>query len=69
MKRQALDERACGVDIRTGVVGYGYWGPNLVRNLMETEGADVVACVDMRSDRQALAKRRYPGIAVAARRP
>ena len=24
--------------IRVGVVGYGYWGPNIVRNLRSLEG-------------------------------
>ena len=51
--------------IRVGVVGYGYWGPNLVRNLMETDGAVVVACADVRPDRRALLKRRYPAIRAA----
>ena len=26
--------------IKIGVIGYGYWGPNLVRNFAETPGAD-----------------------------
>jgi predicted dehydrogenase len=52
------------VDIRIGVIGYGYWGPNLVRNLMETEGAEVVQCADKRQDRRVLAQRRYPGLKV-----
>ena len=30
-----------------GVVGYGYWGPNLVRNFANTEGAQVIAICDM----------------------
>jgi predicted dehydrogenase len=54
------------VDIRVGVIGYGYWGPNLVRNLMETDGARVVACAERRPDRRDLAQRRYPGLAVTA---
>lgn len=48
--------------INFGVIGYGYWGPNLVRNLAEVNGARVVAISDMRSDRRALAERRYPGM-------
>jgi predicted dehydrogenase len=52
------------MDIRIGVIGYGYWGPNLVRNLMETEGAHVVSCADLRPDRRALAQRRYPTLKV-----
>ena len=32
--------------IRFGVVGYGYWGPNIVRNLDSVEGACVQAIAD-----------------------
>lgn len=53
------------MDIRVGVIGYGYWGPNLVRNLFETDGAEVRCCVDQRPDRRALVKQRYPSVKVA----
>jgi predicted dehydrogenase len=52
------------MDLRVGVIGYGYWGPNLVRNLTETEGVQVVSCSDLRPDRRALVQRRYPGLTV-----
>jgi predicted dehydrogenase len=29
--------------IGVAVVGYGYWGPNLVRNFSETKGARLVS--------------------------
>src|SRR5258707_458092 len=32
--------------IRVGVIGYGYWGPNVVRNLCLTEGFQIVAICD-----------------------
>ena len=48
--------------IRVGVIGYGYWGPNLVRNFAETPGAQLAAVSDMRADRLAQAHQRYPGI-------
>ena len=48
--------------IRFGVIGYGYWGPNLVRNIAETKGAGIVAVSDLRPERLALAKGRYPAI-------
>lgn len=32
--------------IRFGVVGYGYWGPNIVRNLEQLEETEVVAVCD-----------------------
>ena len=47
-----------------GVVGYGYWGPNLVRNLFEVSEAQVVAVSDMNADRLKLVKNRYPSIEV-----
>lgn len=45
-----------------GVIGYGYWGPNLVRNFMEVGPARVVAVCDLRPDRLAQVKARYPTI-------
>src|SRR6202161_4717739 len=32
--------------IRFGVIGYGYWGPNIVRNLRALEGCQVVGICD-----------------------
>ncbi|MBA4392205.1 MAG: oxidoreductase [Desulfobacca sp.] len=52
--------------IGVGVVGYGYWGPNLVRNFMETSGCRVEKVSDLRPDRLALVQQRYPGIKVTA---
>ncbi|HSB10363.1 MAG TPA: Gfo/Idh/MocA family oxidoreductase [Blastocatellia bacterium] len=46
--------------IGIGVIGYGYWGPNLVRNFAEAPGATVFGISDMRSERLAEAGRRYP---------
>ncbi len=48
--------------IRVGVIGYGYWGPNLVRNFMEAPGAEVVAVCDERTERLILAGKRYPSL-------
>ena len=48
--------------IRVGVIGFGYWGPNLVRNFYETPGAQVVYVSDLRSNRLALVKQRYPAV-------
>src|SRR5688572_3981909 len=50
--------------IRIGVIGYGYWGPNLVRNFSEQVEATVTVVCDQRADRLAHAQRRYPGIRV-----
>jgi len=48
--------------IGIGVIGYGYWGPNLVRNFNEVSDARVVKVCDARTDRLALVRQRYPTI-------
>lgn len=48
--------------IGVGVIGYGYWGPNLVRNFYETPGCRVVAVSDLSSDRLSRASARYPTV-------
>lgn len=48
--------------IRVGVLGYGYWGPNLVRNFSEASGCSVSAVGEPRSDRRQLLRSRYPSI-------
>jgi len=48
--------------IKVGVIGYGYWGPNLVRNFMEAPGSTVVAVCDLRTERLGTLKTRYPTI-------
>ena len=46
--------------IGVGVVGYGYWGPNLVRNFAHIEGAQVIAICDKDAARLAMSKRFHP---------
>jgi predicted dehydrogenase len=48
--------------VRVGVVGYGYWGPNIVRNFHGIEHCDVVAVCDKRPDALRRAQRVYPGL-------
>ena len=48
--------------IKIGVIGYGYWGPNLVRNFAETADAAVVAVADLDSKKLASVQRRYPTV-------
>jgi predicted dehydrogenase len=45
-----------------GVIGYGYWGPNLVRNFAEVPGARVIAVCDSSPARLAAVQGRYPGV-------
>src|SRR2546425_2096804 len=48
--------------IRIGVIGYGYWGPNLVRNFCEADDSQVIAVSDLRPQRLATVEARYPAI-------
>jgi len=48
--------------INIGIVGYGYWGPNLVRNFAETPGANVAAVSDLDRAKLAVVQRRYPAV-------
>ena len=48
--------------LRVGVIGYGYWGPNLVRNFSSTENAKVVKICDRRPDALKRAGKAQPNI-------
>ena len=37
--------------MKVGVIGYGYWGPNLVRNFHQSGSTKVVAVSDVRQER------------------
>ena len=50
--------------LRAGIVGYGYWGPNILRNIVEIEEYEPSIVVDSRDDRTHLAKRRYPSLRI-----
>ena len=50
--------------IRIAVIGYGYWGPNLVRNFSGLEGCQVTAVCDLNPELLAAASRLYPAIRV-----
>jgi predicted dehydrogenase len=49
------------------MVGLGYWGPNLLRNLMELEDAEVIRICDRREDVLATHLRRYPALRATTR--
>lgn len=48
--------------INVGVVGYGYWGPNLVRNFSDNPGTNVFAVCDLSEERLSRAHASYPNI-------
>ena len=51
-----------GSFLSVGVVGLGYWGPNLLRGLIEQPGVDVRYICDLDEKRLAVTARRYPGV-------
>lgn len=48
--------------IRVGVIGYGYWGPNLVRNFVMSGRFEVVAVADAKQSARQAVSRAYPSI-------
>lgn len=52
--------------IGVGIVGYGYWGPNLARCVAETEGCEVKAIADMSPAALAKAGKRHPAAKLTA---
>lgn len=47
--------------INVAVVGYGYWGPNIVRNVMERPELNFWGLCEMSTERTAKFEARYPG--------
>jgi predicted dehydrogenase len=52
--------------IRVGVIGYGYWGPNIVRNFQQGDGSQVVAICDNSDKSLRRAQQAYPAVRVTA---
>src|SRR3954471_6337973 len=48
--------------IRIAVVGYGYWGPNLVRNVIERPELELWGVCDMSLERLSKCATRYPSV-------
>ncbi len=49
--------------LTVGVIGCGYWGPNLIRNFINLKAADVKICSDIDAGRLEHMKRLYPSLA------
>src|SRR5438309_840829 len=52
--------------IRIGVIGYGYWGPNIVRNLRGLEGCEVAGICDLNAAALKRVTQTHPGVPVTA---
>ena len=49
-------------ELKVGIIGAGYWGPNLVRNFSEAPGADVAAVADLDPERLGALHKRFPAV-------
>jgi len=52
--------------IRMGVIGYGYWGPNIVRNFSAGDGCRVVGICDGKPEALKRASKAYPQVKVTS---
>jgi predicted dehydrogenase len=52
--------------VRIGCVGYGYWGPNIVRSVAKLPNAELVAICDASDANRAKAAAAYPGVATCS---
>jgi len=52
--------------IKAGIVGYGYWGPNLARNFNSNPNFDLVAIADRDEKRRLMAAQHFPHVKVSA---
>jgi predicted dehydrogenase len=48
--------------VKVGVIGAGYWGPNLIRNFNELSESDLYMVCDLRKDRLEHIAKLYPGV-------
>ena len=52
--------------LNVGLIGYGYWGPNLARNLSESDDVRLTTIADARPERRQAAEKRHPGVKTCA---
>ena len=52
--------------VNFGVIGYGYWGPNIVRNLANIEDSQVLSIAEISPAARKRAQKAYPGVNVTA---
>ena len=58
--------KSTSATVKFGVIGYGYWGPNVVRNLQTTPGAEIATVCDKSSAARKKVHKTYPHLYVAA---
>ncbi len=64
LTKSTVDSKRDESVIRFGVIGYGYWGPNVARNLAQLDGSKVLAISDKTANARKRAQKAYPGVSV-----
>ena len=62
LRIRTIEKKALSV----GVIGFGYWGPNIVRNFHSQDDSQVSMVCDHRPEALAKAAKAYPGIEVTS---
>ena len=52
--------------LNVGVIGYGYWGPNVARNFKNCRDVNLMAISDLNENRLKLAQQHYPYLKVVS---
>jgi predicted dehydrogenase len=63
-EKDAIHQQENAALIKFGVVGYGYWGPNVVRNLDRLDQTKVVAVCDKSAAARRKVAKAYPDVVV-----
>jgi len=48
--------------LRIGIIGFGYWGPNLLRNFYNLDNCSVITVCDQREERLRIVEKNYPNV-------
>lgn len=49
-------------ELRIGIIGFGYWGPNLARTFYDLPNSELAGIADMKEDQLTRAKAKYPHV-------
>ena len=50
--------------IKLGQIGIGYWGPNLLRNIISNKNCKIISVVDLDKNRRSFVNSLYPSLSV-----
>ena len=50
--------------IKVGIIGFGYWGPNIARNFQENPELELAGIAELDESGRASAKQKYPNVPI-----